>query len=139
MKRLFLAAAGAFAIAAPAQAANLTVDLDGVRSAGGTLFVSVQTRQEFMQERGTAGSVVTSPQSGAHRFSFAVPAGEYAISVWHDDNNNGRFDKDDRQIPLDGWALTNSQGLRGEPAFDQVKTRVGDGSASVRLSMAYAR
>jgi uncharacterized protein (DUF2141 family) len=139
MKRLFLAAAGAFAIAAPAYAASLTVDLDGVRSAGGTLFVSVQTRQEFMQERGTAGSVVTSPQAGAHRFSFDVPAGEYAVSVWHDDNGNGRFDKNDRHIPLDGWAMTNSQALRGEPSFDQVRTRIDAGPAAVHLTMTYGR
>ena len=139
MKRIFLAIAGALAVAAPAQASNLTVDLDGVRDTGGTLFVSVQTREQFMQERGTAGSVLSSPQSGAHQFSFAVPAGEYAISVWHDDNGNGRFDKDDSHMPLDGWAMTNSQGLRGEPSFDQVRMRIGDAPASVRLSMAYGR
>lgn len=139
MKRIFLAAVGALAVAAPAHASSLTVQLEGVRGTGGTLFVSVQTREQFMQERGTAGSVLTSPQSGPHRFSFAVPAGEYAVSVWHDDNGNGRFDKDDSHVPLDGWALTNSQGFRGEPSFDQVRMRVSDAPSSVRLSMTYGR
>jgi len=127
------------AAAPAAQASNLTVNLDGVRGSGGTLFVSVQTREQFMQEQGAAGSVVSSPQAGAHQFSFQVPAGDYAVSVWHDDNGNGRFDKDDSYMPLDGWAMTNSEQLRGEPSFDQVRMQIGDAPAQVRLSMTYGR
>lgn len=139
MKRLSLVALGAVSIAAPAQATSLDVDLDGVRDGGGTLFVSVQTREEFMQERGTAGTVLSRPQAGAHRFSYDIPAGDYAVSVWHDDNGNGRFDKDDSHMPLDGWAMTNGAALRGEPTFDQVRTQVGTEPATVRLTMAYGR
>lgn len=138
MKAIFLVALSLVA-AVPAQASSLTVDLDGVRGTGGTLFVSVQTRAEFMQRRGTAGSVVSSPQAGAHQFSFQVPAGDYAISVWHDDNGNGRFDKNDSHVPLDGWAMTNGDQLRGEPSFDQVRMQIGETPARVRLSMTYDR
>lgn len=139
MKTLYLLYASIAVVAAPAHAGSLTVDLDGVRGAGGTLYVSVQTRDQFMQDRGTAGSVLSSPQSGAHRFSFHIPPGDYAISVWHDDNGNGRFDKNESHVPLDGWALTNGGALRGEPTFDQVKTAVGDAATTVRLSMTYGR
>lgn len=139
MKALFLTSLVGLALAAPAHAATLTVDLEGVRSARGKLYVSVQTRDQFMQDRGTAGSVVTSPRAGSHRFNFEVPAGEYAISIWHDDNGNGAFDKDERFMPLDGWAMPNSAQLRGEPTFDQIKTVVGNAPASVRLGMAYGR
>ncbi|MGZ8311067.1 MAG: DUF2141 domain-containing protein [Allosphingosinicella sp.] len=139
MNRLTLVALGALSIAAPAQAADLNVDLDGVRAAGGNLYVTVQTREEFMQQRETAGSIVSRPQAGAHRFSYEIPAGDYAISVWHDDNGNGRFDKNDSHIPLDGWAMANSAALRAEPTFDQVRTQVGSAPATVRLTMTYGR
>lgn len=139
MKACFVASLAGLALAAPAWAAPLTVDLEGVRAARGTLYVSVQTREQFMQESGIAGSVVTSPQAGSHRFGYELPAGEYAISVWHDDNGNGAFDKDERFVPLDGWALPHSERLRGEPEFDQVKTVIGDSPAAVRLAMAYGR
>ncbi len=130
--------ASAFAIA-PAQAAPLTVDLEGVRAATGRLYVSVQTREQFMQDKGVAGSVMTAPQAGSHRFAYDLPAGEYAVSVWHDDNGNGAFDKGEDYMPLDGWAMTNSAALRGEPTFDQVKTVVGGSPAAVRLAMTYGR
>ena len=141
MKRFFVsltAVAAAFA-GAPAFAAPLTVDLEGVRASSGRLYVSVQTREQFMKDKGVAGSIMSAPQAGSHRFAYDLPAGEYAVSVWHDDNGNGRFDKGENHVPLDGWAMTNSAALRGEPTFDQVKTLVGAGPAGLRLAMTYGR
>ncbi|HEX8215889.1 MAG TPA: DUF2141 domain-containing protein [Allosphingosinicella sp.] len=139
MKYLILGALGAFAIATPAYASPLIVELEGVRSAGGQLYVSVQRREQFMQESAAAGSVIAAPTAGSHRFSYDLPAGEYAVSVWHDDNGNGRFDKDENHMPLDGWAMTNAGALRGEPTFDQVRIVLGDAPANARLSMTYGR
>lgn len=140
MRLTILAAAGsATLLAAPAQAESLTVELDGVRATAGRLSVSVQTRDQFMQQNGVAGSVLTSPSAGAHTFSFEVPAGEYAVSVWHDDNGNGRFDSDETHRPLDGWAMVNGDQIDSEPRFDQVKTSVADSPVRVRLAMIYGR
>ena len=139
MIRLFSAFAFLATFAAPAAASNLTVELEGVRATGGTLYVTVQDREQFMQPRGTAGTVVQRPQAGAHRFGFDVPPGDYAVSIWHDDNGNGQFDKDESHQPLDGWAMANGAALRAEPTFDQVKTPVGPGPAALRLSMNYGR
>jgi uncharacterized protein (DUF2141 family) len=139
MKSLILASIAALAVAVPAHAATLTVQLDGVRAATGPLYVSIQNREQFMHDRGVGGSVVTAPAAGSHRFSYELPAGEYAVSVWHDDNGNGAFDKDERFIPLDGWAMPNSESLRGEPTFEQVRTVLGATPVAVRLSMTYGR
>lgn len=142
MTRQFLIPPAAIALmvaVAPAQAAPLTVDLEGVRAASGRLYVSVQTREQFMKDKGVAGSVMTAPQAGTHRFAYDLPAGEYAVSVWHDDNGNGAFDKGEHHMPLDGWAMTNSAALRGEPRFDQVKVVVGGEAAAYRLAMTYGR
>lgn len=139
MKILLLASLAALAAAAPAQAATLNLEIDGVRAAGGRLHVSVQSRAEFMQQSGTAGSLVDAPTAGTHRFTYEVPAGEYAVSVWHDDNANGRFDSNEQHIPLDGWTMVNAGQIRAEPTFDQVKTIVGETPATVRLTMIYGR
>ena len=140
MKTLILASLLGLAAASPAYAEPLTVELDGVRSASGPLHISVQTREQFMQESGVAGEIVRAPRAGAHRFSYELPPGEYAVSVWHDDNGNGQFDKNERHMPLDGWALTNGESLRGEPSFDQVRIVHGAAAAAtVRLRMIYGR
>src|SRR3712207_3307346 len=109
--KILVASAVGLAAASPAYAAPLYVELQGVRRAGGPLYMSVQRREQFMQDRGTAGEIVRVPRAGAHRFSYDLPPGEYAVSVWHDDNGNGRFDKNGQHMPLDGWALSNSEAL----------------------------
>jgi uncharacterized protein (DUF2141 family) len=122
MKLIHLVLAAAATSAAPAAAEGLNVDLSGVRSSGGSLYVSVQSREQFMKDGGTASTMVSSPGAGSHQFSFAVPAGEYAVSVWHDDNGNGKFDKSESHMPLDGWAMTNGAALRGDgPAVDDLR------------------
>jgi uncharacterized protein (DUF2141 family) len=139
MKRFMLASTMSLGLASPALAATLTVNLDGIRASGGTLYVSVQSRDQFMQDRGTAGDAIPAPKAGSHRFSYDVPAGEYAVSVWHDDNGNGRFDKNENHVPLDGWAMLNGERLRGEPKFDEVRTIVGKSAETVNLKMTYGR
>ena len=139
MKTVLFLSLGCLAVAMPATAANLAIDLDGVRNSPGTLYISVQTREQFKQDRGVAGSVVKLASAGSHRFAYEVPAGEYAISVWHDDNGNGTFDKDGNYMPLDGWAMPNADKLRGEPTFDQIKTVVSNSPATIPLSMVYGR
>ncbi|HEX8644494.1 MAG TPA: DUF2141 domain-containing protein [Allosphingosinicella sp.] len=139
MKAFFLASLACLATAVPALAAPVTVELDGVRAGTGRLYVSVQTREQFMRDDGAAATIVTAPQAGAHRFGYELTPGEYAVSVWHDDNGNGAFDKDERFMPLDGWAMTNSERLRGEPTFDDVRIVVGPSPATVRLGMTYGR
>ena len=139
MNRTFAVFVAALGVAAPAHAASLNVQLEGVRAAGGTLYVSVQTREQYRQEASTAGTRVAAPGAGSHAFSFELPPGDYAVTVWHDDNGNGTFDLNNQQRPLDGWAMTNSAALRGDPTFDDVRTAVGGEAATVHLTMAYGR
>ncbi|NNC72622.1 MAG: DUF2141 domain-containing protein [Sphingomonadaceae bacterium] len=139
MKKTIATALIAALAAIPAHAAPLTVNLGGVSDEGGTLYVSVQTAAQFMQQDGTAGEVVQSPAAGAHSFTFDVPEGDYAVSVWHDDNGNDEFDMGENYVPEDGWAMVGGEALRAEPTFDQVKTSVGASGATVGLSMIYGR
>src|SRR6185295_955191 len=116
---LAAAAALAFAFPAAANAGSVSVDLTGVR-AGGTLYGQLQTRDQFLGPARTAGQIVQAPQAGSLRIDLGeVAPGDYAVTVWHDDNGNQRFDVDARGAPADGWATVNAEGLRGQPSFDQ--------------------
>ena len=133
MKTLITASAAAL-LSTAAYAAPLTLSLDGVQGEG-SLYVSVQTEAEFMENSGTAGTIVHAPESGAHEFTFDVPPDAYAVSVWHDDGNQV-FDRDGNGWPLDGWAMSGAMG-EGPPGFSDVAVTVGPDGASVSLSMAY--
>ncbi|WP_353070488.1 DUF2141 domain-containing protein (plasmid) [Tunturibacter empetritectus] len=49
----------------------------------------------------------------------AIPFGTYAVSTWHDENENGKFDTRFPGIPLEGYGISNgTRGKLGPPPFD---------------------
>lgn len=135
--RLFIAAAAAFASTNIALAAPLAVKVDGIEARGGTLYVGVQTEAEFMTNGGIAGEMVATPEAGAQTFTFDLPEGAYAVSVWHDFNANAKFDMSDEGLPADGWAMINGETLRGPPVFSNASLAVTEAGAKVSLKVIY--
>ena len=140
MKPAFLAALAALGLTSAAHAAPLTVTISDVEARGGKLYISVQTKSQFMMNEGTAGEVIDAPTAGNHTFSYDVPEGAYVVSVWHDDNGNGEFDRDSTTFwPLDGWAMHKGSELTGPPTFDDVSIDVGSSGATVSEQISYGR
>jgi uncharacterized protein (DUF2141 family) len=135
-----LAAASMLALPAAAHAGDVEVDLTGVR-AGGTLYVQLQTRDQFMTASRAYGEMVRAPAAGGVSLTLKdVAPGDYAVTVWHDDNANNRFDVDPATgRPADGWATVNAEALRGPPLFDQVKSTVGAEPVTIALPLHYGR
>ena len=51
-----------------------------------------------------------------------LPAGDYAISTYHDENNNGKLDKNMMGIPSEDYAASNNaKGFMGPPAYKDAK------------------
>jgi uncharacterized protein (DUF2141 family) len=124
----------ALGAATAAQAGPVEVDVTGLR-AGGTLYVALQSRDEFLKPGGIYGRMIAAPKAGDLVVQFAdVKPGDYAVTLWHDDDGNGRFDVDRASgRPLDGWAFSGAKALTGAPAFDDVKIAIpGEG---MKLSM----
>lgn len=142
MNRIFatMTALALAAIPAAASAGNVEVALGAVR-AGGTLYVSLQTRDQFMKNEGAYGKIVAAPKAGPLLVTLEdVAPGDYAVTIWHDDNGNGTFDMDPASgRPRDGWAAVNGETLRAQPTFDQVKIAIGADGAKVPLAVQYAR
>jgi uncharacterized protein (DUF2141 family) len=139
MTRLPLFAAAVLALAFPtvAQAGPVTVELTGLR-AGGTLYVQVQTRAQFMGPARVGGRAVTAPSAGSLTVDLGeVPPGDYAVTIWHDANGNNQFDMGTRSQPADGWAMANGDRLRGQPTFDVVKLTIAAEPLRLPLAVSY--
>jgi uncharacterized protein (DUF2141 family) len=111
------AALAAFA-ALPTQALELTVEVSGARSTRGwvaaALYADGQAwmKQAAARERVAAGSPV--------RLVFhGLPAGRYALSLFHDENANGELDRTLLGIPTEPYGFSrDARGKVGPPAFD---------------------
>ena len=128
------------ALPAAASAAPVAIDMSGLR-AGGTLYVQLQTRDQFLGVGRAAGRIVETPAAGALSLDLGdVAPGDYAVTVWHDDNGNHQFDVNPSTgAPADGWATANAEGLRGRPTFEQVRLTIPAAGLRVPLALHYGR
>ncbi|MFY0600673.1 MAG: DUF2141 domain-containing protein [Cyclobacteriaceae bacterium] len=54
-----------------------------------------------------------------------VPSGEYAFSIYHDENNNGELDKNIVGIPTEDYAFSNNaNGRFGPPKYEECVFKV---------------
>jgi uncharacterized protein (DUF2141 family) len=67
-----------------------------------------------------------------------VPPGIYAVSVRHDENMNGKLDKNFLGIPQEGYAASNnpSKKLRA-PTFDEAKFALNPTEQTIEIKLIY--
>ena len=70
---------------------------------------------------------------------FAVSApGTYAVAVYHDENDNHRFDRSLLGLPAEGYGFSNNvTPLFGLPSFDSVRMTVGAGDTRTSIKLLY--
>ena len=137
MKTLLLSAIAALGLATAAHAGDVTVHVHGVQARPGTLLLALQSRAQFMQPAMTNGGAKKDPAAGEETFVLHnVPAGDYAISVFHDEHGDYHMKLDANGRPLEGWAISRFQGGH-KPTFDEACVHVGEDGATFDLSMTY--
>ena len=139
---LALSAAGATAAEALAWKGSdgtipVSVILDDVKSTSGPIYISIQKRTEYMGMKGHGG-ILQEATLGEMKATFNVDqAGDYAVSVWHDLNDDGIFSMNESYKILDGWGNSAEAEVEGRPSFDDVKIAVPAYGADVTVKMKY--
>lgn len=141
-QRLFAIAALAGIVAAPLPAADLAVEVRGIRSADGRLYVAVhapETKATFPAASGTIAAVQQSAHVGALRFILHdLPAGRYAVNAFHDENDNGELDTNLVGIPTEGYGFANDPDSSfGPPDFEAAAVNVGDAGEVAVMTLRY--
>lgn len=105
-----------------AQNVKIAVSVSGLKSNSGTVKVGLYNSE------GTFLKTVYKSLSSEIKNDKAVvtfenlPVGEYAISTYHDENNNGKLDKNMMGIPTEDYAASNNaKGFMGPPAYKDAK------------------
>lgn len=66
------------------------------------------------------------------------PAGTYAVSVFHDENSNGKLDTNWLGIPREGVGASNNPKPRmGPPKFRAAKFQYSEGSIDIDITIHY--
>jgi uncharacterized protein (DUF2141 family) len=111
--------------ATPVLGADLAVEVTGVRSGSGRVLATLYASAPGYPNDPKRAVAKVSAQivSGTAQAVFPdLPAGTYALSLVHDENDNGRLDTNWIGIPAEGvGASNNAKGSFGPPSFEAAK------------------
>ena len=120
------------------QAAELVVHVDHVADARG--FVRVVVHRTEARYLGDDTHGFRLGKVAAHRpgvtLRFDVPAGQYAIKAFHDENDNGKLDRNFFGAPTEAYGISNNARARFSlPPFDQALLEVGGAGTQTQIDL----
>ncbi|HZP98346.1 MAG TPA: DUF2141 domain-containing protein [Reyranella sp.] len=128
------------AMAHGALAADLTVKLSGAKSAEGLLVAGVfNSKEAFPKEGQQIAAFRGKPVAGGGSVTFHdLPPGRYAITAFHDENGNGKLDRDATGIPQEGYGVSNdARELLSPPFWDKASFELGSEAKTVTIKIEY--
>lgn len=137
----------------PAGAAELRVIVEGIASSEGTIVAGLyDSAERYGQAVGESSKVLVNdikrlvgvsirPTAETHSIVFSdLRPGIYAVIVFHDENDDGKLNKNAVGLPTEAYAISNNaRGLMSAPEFKAAAIRVGDQDQVVHLTLVYPR
>ena len=126
-----------------AETATLTVRVTGARNSKGKIGVTLfQNAQGFPDDTSKAfrqQSVEIDAKTMSAQLAFKdLPQGTYAVSVLHDENGNGKMDKNFVGIPKEGYGASNNpKKRRRAPTFEEAKFSLNSTEQTVDITLNY--
>jgi uncharacterized protein (DUF2141 family) len=121
----------------------ITVRVTGARNTKGKIWVTLfQDAQGFPDDPSKSirqQSVEIDPSSMSVQVNFKdVPQGTFAVSVLHDENGNGKMDKNFVGMPKEGYGASNNpKKKRRPPTFDEAKFSLNASEQTIEIGLIY--
>ena len=121
-------------------AAPLTIKVTDLRNHKGQLIFGVfRTPDGFpTQQNKSVNWQVKPADADTVVFTASLPPGRYGASVLHDENKNGKMDKNLAGIPVEGYGVTNNPKPRFRSAtFEESRFTLPAEGATLTISVQY--
>ncbi|MGJ8559724.1 MAG: DUF2141 domain-containing protein [Litorimonas sp.] len=117
----------------------MTITLTDVMQSNVPLYISVQTEAEYRSMKGQ-GAILKETAAGTITETVQLPSGgDYAITIWHDLDNDGRFSMNERYEIADGWGTSGKVVTNSAPTFQSAKITVPNFGAETTIAMIYPK
>jgi uncharacterized protein (DUF2141 family) len=117
---------------------KLEVTVTNIKAEKGTIRVGLFTNENDFLKKASEGKVVKAVGKEITVVFENLKPGDYAVSVIHDENENGELDSNMIGIPKEGFAFgNNAMGNFGPPSFDKAKITLKHGSDKQVISLKY--
>ena len=110
---------------ATAQNINLKVEISGFNNDNGQGYIALYNSEKDFLKKPFKGRVVKI-ENGKTTIVFTdIPKSEYAVSTFHDENNNGKMDSNFLGIPKEDYGFSNdAKGFMSAPKYTNAKMYV---------------
>ena len=123
--------------AAPAFAADLTVNLQGLRVQTGLIKVALVDSLEAWDGKAAPVQATGAPPQGeVAQFTFKdLKPGRYAVMITHDENGNGTLDSNLIGMPVEGYGFSNNPRVMRKPTWDETRFEVGVDNLAINVEL----
>ncbi|WP_296123099.1 DUF2141 domain-containing protein [uncultured Bacteroides sp.] len=99
-------------------AQNLTIEVRNIEKAEGHLYVAIYNSEETFMKKPLAAFRIDVKDTSLSIPCRGLPAGTYAVSLFQDENGNGKLDSGAFGIPLEKFGFSNdAEGVMGPPSY----------------------
>ncbi|RKZ98266.1 MAG: DUF2141 domain-containing protein [Gammaproteobacteria bacterium] len=121
----------------PVFAADITVTVENIKNTDGAIHIALFTATDNFPDSSTRteGMVMETEQDSVTGTFSNLPENDYAIAVFHDENGNGKLDKNFFGIPKEPYGFSgNSTGLT-PPSFNEASTTLATDDVSLNITL----
>ena len=116
------------------QAGELHVEVKGLTEIKGDLLVAVFNQKGQWLKQASVNRKLGVTQSVLSVQFDNLPEGEYAVSVFHDLNSNGKLDSNAVGMPTEPYGFSNNAASNfGPPSFDAAKIKLDQSKTAISI------
>jgi len=114
--------------------ANLSLTLTNIPDNKGKLMIGVFDQEGFLNKAITGRSLEVNGETQVSLTFKNLPYGEYAVSVLHDKNGNGKMDFNQQGRPQEDWVMSGSNTRDQQPQWELAKFSLNQSDYELELS-----
>jgi len=122
-----------------ASAADLTVTINGLRNANGSVAAAIFNTETNFPRAQAFSAFRIKASSGPVSFTVHnLAPGTYAVTSYHDENDNGKLDADPTGLPTEGYGVSNdAREVLAPPQFAKAAFDLGDQGTTITIDIKY--
>ncbi len=123
-------------LAQPAGQATIILRVTGLRSEKGQVKIALfNSPARWLEEPAYSATINVDGQEVVWKIND-VPYGDYAVAVFHDENRNGKMDKNVLGIPMEPYGFSNNVKVTfGPPKWEKAKFVVKSSTQDVSIEV----
>lgn len=116
---------------------DVTVEITSVKVNGGTVYVAVYNNEEAFKKDKPFRNFIIESSNASVFLETKLDEGYYRISVFQDENNNGKLDTGLFGIPKEPFGISNYGGKGIPGSFEKLKLKIDQNTGKIIINLDY--